>query len=52
MDRVYDYESYDEGSIPSWRAKYVEYSSVGRTPVCGTGSRGFEFHYSTSTLTL
>ena len=48
MDRVYDYELYDEGSIPSWRAKYVEHSSVGRTPVCGTGGRGFNPHCSTS----
>ena len=36
------------GSSPAWRIKIcVEYSSVGRTLVCGTRSRGFEFHYST-----
>lgn len=27
---------------------YVEHSSVGRTPVCGTGGRGFNPHCSTS----
>lgn len=27
---------------------YVEHSSVGRTPVCGTGSREFNPHCSTS----
>lgn len=27
---------------------YVEHSSVGRTPVCGTGDRGFNPHCSTS----
>ena len=36
------------GSNPFWRTTilYGGYSSVGRAPDCGSGSRGFESHYS------